>query len=143
MGPGTLAALGGLGLSISLVLAWPSAARAQPPAESCAACHLEIGDDRLAAPVKAFTEDIHAAKGFGCVSCHGGDPKEAGMEAMDPAKGYIGKPDRQQVPQLCGRCHSDARLMKRYNPALRVDQVTEYATSVHGRRLRELGDPKV
>jgi transposase-like protein len=33
--------------------------------------------------------------------------------------------------------------MKRYNPSLRVDQVAEYATSVHGRRLRELGDPKV
>jgi hypothetical protein len=26
---------------------------------------------------------------------------------------------------------------------LRVDQVAEYATSVHGRRLREMGDPKV
>jgi predicted CXXCH cytochrome family protein len=65
------------------------------------------------------------------------------MEAMDPAKGYIGKPERQQVVQVCGRCHSDARFMKQYNPALRVDQVTEYATSVHGRRLKELGDPKV
>ena len=28
-------------------------------------------------------------------------------------------------------------------PTLRVDQVAEYATSVHGRRLRELADPKV
>jgi predicted CXXCH cytochrome family protein len=33
--------------------------------------------------------------------------------------------------------------MKRYNPTLRVDQLAEYASSVHGRRLRELGDPKV
>jgi hypothetical protein len=33
--------------------------------------------------------------------------------------------------------------MKRYNPALRVDQVTEYYTSVHGQRLKQLGDPKV
>ena len=65
------------------------------------------------------------------------------MEAMDPAKGFIGKPTRQQIPQLCGRCHADAQFMKRYNPALRVDQVAEYATSVHGRRLRELSDPKV
>ena len=62
---------------------------------------------------------------------------------MDPAKGFIGKPRREQIPQLCGRCHSDAQFMKQYNPALRVDQVAEYATSVHGRRLRELGDPKV
>ncbi|HET8578883.1 MAG TPA: cytochrome c3 family protein, partial [Methylomirabilota bacterium] len=32
---------------------------------------------------------------------------------------------------------------KRYNPSLRVDQVAEYATSIHGRRLRELGDANV
>jgi hypothetical protein len=102
-----------------------------------------MGDDRLAKPAKAFAEDIHAVKGFGCVVCHGGDPKQTGMEAMDPAKGYIGKPDRLQIAQVCGRCHADARFMKRFNPSLRIDQVAEYATSVHGRRLKELGDPKV
>jgi hypothetical protein len=93
--------------------------------------------------VQAFETDIHKAKGFGCVACHGGDAREAGMEAMDPAKGYIGKPARKQLLQVCGRCHSDAQFMKRYNPALRVDQVAEYLTSVHGRRLGELNDPKV
>jgi hypothetical protein len=118
-------------------------AGAEPPAETCPACHLAIGDERLGAPVKAFAEDIHAVKGFGCVACHGGDGKDPGMEAMDRAKGYVGKPERRQIVQVCGRCHSDARFMKQYNPALRVDQVAEYATSVHGRRLRELGDPKV
>jgi hypothetical protein len=102
-----------------------------------------MGDERLAGPAKEFPQDIHATKGFGCVSCHGGDARETGMEAMDPRKGYIGKPSRQQVAQVCGRCHADAGLMKRYNPSLRVDQVAEYATSVHGRRLREQADPKV
>jgi predicted CXXCH cytochrome family protein len=116
---------------------------ATAPAESCVACHLEIGDERLAKPVKAYAADIHRAKGFGCVACHGGDGKEAGMEAMDPAKGYIGVPPRTQLTQVCGRCHSDARFMRQYNPALRVDQVAEYATSVHGRKLRESNDPKV
>ena len=130
-------------LVLLALLAWPSPASAQQQAESCATCHLETGDDRLANPAREFPQDIHAAKGFGCVACHGGDAKEAGMEAMDPAKGYIGKPERRQVAQVCGRCHSDAQFMKRYNPALRVDQVAEYVTSVHGRRLRELGDPKV
>ena len=113
------------------------------PKEGCPACHLETGDDRLAKPVRAYADDIHRAKGFGCVACHGGDGNEAGMEAMDPAKGYIGKPARAQIPQVCGRCHSDARFMKQYNPSLRVDQVAEYATSVHGRKLREQNDPKV
>jgi predicted CXXCH cytochrome family protein len=117
---------------------------AAPPAdESCSTCHLEMGDERLATPVKNFAGDIHAAKGFGCVACHGGDGREPGMEAMDPAKGYIGKPGRAEVIRVCGRCHSDARFMKQYNPALRVDQVAEYLTSVHGRRLRQQNDPNV
>ena len=130
-------------LVLVAAMGWSGSAAAQAPTESCSTCHLETGDDRLAKPVKDFPEDIHAIKGFGCVACHGGDPKQTGMEAMDPAKGYIGKPERSQVAQVCGRCHTDARFMKRYNPSLRVDQVAEYATSVHGRRLKELNDPKV
>ena len=118
-------------------------AATQPLSESCVSCHLELGDERLVKPAKQLGEDIHAAKGFGCASCHGGDARATGMEAMDPAKGYIGKPERRDIPQLCGRCHADPRFMKRYNPSLRVDQVAEYQTSVHGRRLKELGDPKV
>ncbi len=135
--------MGLIALWVLLMLAaWPSPAPAQQK-DNCAACHLDTGDDRLATPAKEFVGDIHKAKGFGCVSCHGGDAREEGMEGMDPAKGYVGKPKREQIPQLCGRCHSDAQFMKRYNPALRVDQLAEYATSVHGRRLRELNDPKV
>jgi predicted outer membrane protein len=132
-------------LVLGVIAAGPGKTPAQPAAtaEGCAACHLETGDDRLAAPVKSYAQDIHRTKGFGCVACHGGDSKETGMEAMDPAKGYLGKPPPQQIVQVCGRCHADARFMRRYNPGLRVDQVAEYATSVHGRRLRELNDAKV
>jgi len=133
-----------LGLAVGLaLLGRPGPVTAQPARDNCAACHLEIGDERLAGPAKAFDGDIHKAKGLGCVACHGGDAGEEGMGAMSPAKGFIGKPKREQIPQLCGRCHSDAQFMKRYNPALRVDQVAEYVTSVHGRRLREFADPKV
>jgi hypothetical protein len=128
---------------LAALLIWPASALAQAPKDTCTACHVETGDDRLAQPVRDYAVDVHATKGFGCVACHGGDARQTGMEAMDPAKGYIGKPGRPQISQLCGRCHSDAQFMKRYNPGLRVDQVTEYATSVHGRRLRELGDPSV
>ncbi|MEK7362537.1 MAG: hypothetical protein AAB016_01060, partial [candidate division NC10 bacterium] len=88
-----LVALAWLALVGIAALPAPAAAQQQRP-ESCAACHLETGDERLANPVKQFGEDIHSAKGFGCVACHGGDAREAGMEAMDPAKGYIGKPER-------------------------------------------------
>lgn len=123
----------------------PPRAAATPtaPKDNCVACHLDIGDERLTGPAKSFAADIHNAKGLGCVACHGGDTHASGMEAMDPAKGYVGKPTRQQIPQLCGRCHSSAAFMKQHNPALRIDQLTEYATSVHGRRLRELNDSKV
>ena len=130
-------------LALALWMLSPSVAAAQAAKDNCAACHLETGDERLAGPAKAFADDIHRTKGFGCVDCHGGDGRDAGMEAMDPKKGFIGKPTRQQIPSLCARCHSDAQFMKRYNPALRVDQAAEYAISVHGRRLRELNDPKV
>jgi hypothetical protein len=133
----------GLLAGLALAAVAVPAAQAQAPTESCGGCHAETGDDRLARPVTDFAGDVHAAKGFGCVSCHGGDGREPGMEAMDPAKGYIGKPERREIAPLCGRCHADARFMKRYNPSLRVDQVAEYATSVHGRRLAQLGDAKV
>jgi predicted CXXCH cytochrome family protein len=120
------------------------AAAAAPAAqESCVTCHLESGDERLAKIVTVYEGDIHRAKGFGCTACHGGDPRQPGMEAMDPAKGFVGKPARPQVVQLCGRCHADGRFMKQYNPQLRIDQVAEYATSVHGRRLKEQNDAKV
>ena len=45
-----------------------------------------------------------------------GDARQTGMEAMDPAKGYIGKPERSQIAQVCGSCHSDAQFNERYNP---------------------------
>jgi len=62
---------------------------------------------------------------------------------MDEAKGYIGAPSPALVPQVCGRCHSDAGFMRQYNPALRVDQLAEYVTSVHGQRLLGAGDEAV
>lgn len=121
--------------------AWPQAAR---QGDSCVSCHLDQTDEWLVKPARDFGGDIHSAKGFSCSACHGGDPRQSGeTDAMDTTKGYIGKPKRQQVAQVCGRCHSDARFMKQYNPSLRVDQVAAYATSVHGQRLRELNDAKV
>jgi hypothetical protein len=134
-----------IGIGIALLVSGVCAvsAAAQQRADNCRLCHRELDVERLAKPARVFDEDVHAGKGFGCVSCHGGDPTADGMEAMDTAKGYVGIPERRQIPTICGRCHSDARFMKRYNPELRVDQVTEYNSSVHGQRLREFDDPKV
>jgi len=120
-----------------------AAAAAQAQEDTCATCHLALGIEKLTKPAENYKADIHAAKGFGCVACHGGDATKMGLEAMDKAKGYIGKPSPAQIIEVCGRCHSDARFMRQYNPSLRVDQVAEYYTSVHGRRLKEQNDPKV
>jgi len=125
-----------VGLVGVLLLAVP--AMGQQKVDNCLACHQSLTDARLSAPTKLFSEDIHAVKGFGCVSCHGGDASDPEMSAMNPAKGYIGKPTGTKIVDVCGRCHSDARFMRQYNPSLRVDQVTEYYSSVHGRRLRDL-----
>lgn len=129
---------------VAILALWAARGQAQPAgADNCATCHLAIGDERLEKPAKDYARDVHKAKGFGCVACHGGNEKEASMEAMDPGKGYIGKPGRKQGVQVCARCHSDATFMKRYPSSLPVGQATEYATSVHGRKLREADDPKV
>jgi glutaredoxin len=111
---------------------------------SCFRCHRVIDDRRYSDPVREYVGDIHFEKGFGCVACHGGDSTILDRRsAKDRSKGYIGTPDRRDIPQLCGRCHADARFMKRHNPSLRVDQLAEYATSVHGQRLFDLGDENV
>ncbi len=112
---------------------------------SCISCHLEIGDE-LAVPIEGMKGDVHATKGLSCADCHGGDPT-AGLDgdsdaAMDPAKGYVGIPDRMKIPEFCGRCHSDPVYMRGFNPRAATDQLDRYKTSRHGQLLRK-GDRKV
>ncbi len=38
------------------------------------------------------------------------------------------------VTATCAACHSNARFMRNYNPALPIDQLAKYRTSVHGER---------
>ncbi len=110
---------------------------------SCVECHSKLEDTRLSAPAKLFINDIHHLRGLGCNDCHGGDPKADTKEAAkDPRKGYLGKPKTLDIPAYCGKCHSDANLMKRFNPSLRVDQEREYYTSVHGKLLKS-GETRV
>jgi hypothetical protein len=110
-----------------------------PPTDSCLSCHSVLGDE----PSKNFVDDIHHLRGLTCAACHGGDPTLDDMEkSMSRARGYRGVPKRNEIPQLCARCHSDAAFMRAYNPSLRTDQLQQYHTSVHGRRLAQ-GDTRV
>jgi len=122
------------------LLALFSPVSAQPKAaDSCVACHNEL-DEGLARQMEG---DVHLQKGLGCVGCHGGDASNADQElAMARASGFVGQPKPGQVPDFCGKCHSNAGFMKRFNPALRIDQQAEYVTSVHGKLLSQ-GDQTV
>lgn len=122
----------------------PSPAPVPAPGNTCLTCHLSLEDDRLTPPARAFRkDDVHAKAGFTCANCHGGDPTQEDMEAAhDAKKGFIGKPAHKQIPEVCAKCHADAALMKRYNPSLRVDQLSEYRTSKHGQMLAR-GDTHV
>lgn len=115
-------------------------ARAQE-ANHCVDCHSAL-DAPLQVTSEQFSHDIHAQKGLTCASCHGGDPTKTDMDAMSKSAGFRGKVTRSQIPSLCGRCHSDAAYMRKYNPSLRTDQFSQYGTSVHG-KLFAKGDSKV
>ena len=118
-----------------------SAALAAPPKDSCVTCHLQL-PGQYGQPAKLFPSDVHQQAGLTCADCHGGDPNDDSMNAMSPAKGFRGVPAKAQIPAFCGRCHSDPNYMRKFNPSLRTDQLSEYLTSVHGKRLKQ-GDTKV
>ena len=86
---------------------------------------------------------MHRDRGFTCVDCHGGDASATDKAAAKaPATKFRGKPTGTQIVEVCARCHSDAALMRKYAPRQRVDQATEYASSVHGQQLAK-GDHNV
>ena len=114
----------------------------QAGANTCVDCHASF-DGELKVTSEQFAQDVHAQKGLTCASCHGGDPTAGDYEkAMSKAAGFKGHIDRAQVPALCGSCHSDAAFMRQYNPSLRTDQLAQYRTSQHGKRLAA-GDTNV
>lgn len=114
---------------------------AQEATDQCSACHARLDDPGLSEPALGFEADVHAAAGLPCAGCHGGD--SASEVEQVAHRGMLARPPRPRSPELCGRCHSNAELIKRFNPDLRVDQVDRYRTSVHGTRLSDFGDTKV
>lgn len=129
------------GALAGVLMLWVTVASGQSK-NSCLDCHSALPEP-LGVSQETFAQDIHAQKGLTCASCHGGDPTSADPDkAMSRKAGWKGKIDRKQIPQLCGTCHSDPAYMRRFNPSLRTDQLSQYHTSVHGKRLAA-GDAKV
>lgn len=117
----------------------PATTQTLPTSDDCRTCHLALTEEALSAPARDYERDVHAEAGFGCLACHG----SGGTDALDPSAGFLSAPERREIPDLCGRCHSDAAFMRQFDPGMRVDQVAEYWTSVHGQRLRAADDPAV
>lgn len=74
----------------------------------------------------AFKDDVHAAAGLKCETCH--TPK-------GNRQGPYDAPPRTAVASLCARCHSDAAYIRQFNPQLRIDQFSQYLSSTHGKRM--------
>jgi hypothetical protein len=107
---------------------------------TCITCHLELGG-KHAQITADWQESIHAQRGVGCVSCHGGDPTKAdAAEAMSPEAGYLGPLPKDRIPGLCGSCHTRVDLMRPFD--LPTDQLDQYWQSQHGQALLE-GDGNV
>lgn len=126
----------GLALFVAAAASAQAPPKSPPAVNGCVDCHTALDDPRVSPPAKLFADDVHAKAGFTCVFCHGGDARQEDQEkAHDPRKGFIGKPKPREIPELCGKCHSDPALMKQYDPSQRVDQLAEYRTSGHGKKL--------
>ncbi len=106
---------------------------------SCLDCHAKL-EDELKVSADAVRNDIHVQFGLSCKDCHGGDPSIDDEKSM--TRDFRGKPKKAEIPGFCARCHADAVFMRTYNPSLRVDQLSQYETSMHGRLLKK-GDTKV
>lgn len=109
---------------------------------TCISCHIEL-DEPLSTAAQQIESSVHKDAGLSCVGCHGGDPNQEDPElSMSKAKGFVGKPARKDIPQLCARCHSSIEFMRNYDPNFPVNQYERYKTSVHGQLLAK-GDEKV
>lgn len=124
-----------LALIFIIIMTFISLAGAEPMKDSCVDCHSSLK--------KEITNDVHFKRGLSCVDCHGGDnATDDFVSAKDETKGFVGKPARNDIPNLCARCHSDASYMRRFNPNIPTDQLSKYNVSQHG-TLNAAGDKKV
>lgn len=122
-------------VSFLILLAFIPFSEAQElPKNSCVACHSDMWDE-----VKG---SVHSQQGIYCNKCHGGDPTQDDKDlAKGPGTGFIGVPDKKQTMELCGTCHSDVSTMNFFGT--RTDQLAQYKTSHHGKKLLEEGNSKV
>ncbi len=118
-----------------------AAAEPLPDEYSCMFCHGDTetffdDTENLLVTEKDLLQDIHWQKGLRCHDCHGGSPDlESFTEhRKDPSFNRLAV--RGDVPEFCGRCHSDIEYMRKFRPSPRTDQLADYWTSGHGMLLK-------
>jgi predicted CXXCH cytochrome family protein len=113
---------------LSLLLAAPAS---QAPKDTCFACHgVQEGMSDI------YQDDIHYKYGISCADCHGGDAKEEdGNLSMSASRGFKVRVSKEDTPEYCGRCHSDAAFMNKHKKGQRTNQLALYRKSVHGEQL--------
>jgi hypothetical protein len=141
-------------LGHAFVKEWPEKDRQKNRAwvvQFCARCHSDpaimhefnpsLPTDQLAkfkdSPHGRTLLEKHDDRAPSCVSCHG-------VHGIRPAKDPQSKVYAQRVPETCGACHSDPKIMAGFTlpdgSPLPTNQLAEYRDSVHGRALLVRGD---
>ena len=95
--------------------------------------------------LKLILSDTHFRHNLSCAGCHGGDPTgEMDHDHPDewPAEHDERVDDPKWIPGFCARCHSDVKVMGRFNPGMPTDQFDKYKESHHGRALLEEGNTR-
>jgi predicted CXXCH cytochrome family protein len=93
-------------------------------------------------PLDALKNDIHWQKGIRCQDCHGGDTTILEVKAHQAKGDFRAIRTPADIPEFCGRCHSNAEYMRHFVPSPRIDELSEYWTSRHGKALKA-GDTNV
>ncbi len=114
----------------------------------CARCHADsarMSASRPGIPTDQFASLMGSVHGrlslngkeriVQCTTCHG-------AHGILPVSDPHSPVNPLNVVATCTSCHNDAKYMRQYNPALAVDQLDKYRTSVHGLR-NAAGDGRV
>lgn len=117
--------------------------------QACANCHSnasrmvkEYQSDLTRKQLELLTGSVHGKLSttgkeriVQCTTCHNA---HGIVSATNPASPVY----PLNVTKTCAKCHANATFMRQYNPALSIDQMEKYRTSVHGKKNAQ-GDAKV
>jgi predicted CXXCH cytochrome family protein len=108
-------------------------------ANTCLTCHASLPEPKLRQPATEFATSVHGDERIGCVGCHGGDPRDATVQAHDWQGGFVPRPAHAAIAKMCGGCHSNATFIRQFNARIRTDEAELLPLSLHG-KLAQTGD---